>query len=68
VAVAVALEESVTDVSIRVYRGGSWNSEAVYCRAAYRYWFSPSYRNVHLGFRPARRVVPNTLTSNEMKT
>jgi formylglycine-generating enzyme required for sulfatase activity len=39
--------------SYRVYRGGSWNLVAAYCRSAFRYWFSPDYRNVYLGFRVA---------------
>jgi formylglycine-generating enzyme required for sulfatase activity len=40
--------------SSRVYRGGSWYSDAGYCRAAYRYGFTPSYRVNYLGFRVAR--------------
>ncbi len=39
--------------SYRVYRGGSWNLVAAYCRSAFRYWFSPDYRNVFLGLRVA---------------
>ncbi len=37
--------------SRRVYRGGSWDYLATYCRVAYRhYWFPDSSRN-YLGFR-----------------
>ncbi len=41
----------------RVRRGGSWGSDAVCCRAAYRDGFVPGYRNYDLGFRPA--LVPS---------
>jgi formylglycine-generating enzyme required for sulfatase activity len=37
--------------SLRVFRGGSWNNTAEYCRVAYRYYFFPSYRDGILGFR-----------------
>jgi len=37
--------------SCRVLRGGSWSSNARYCRAAYRSCYSPSYRVNDLGFR-----------------
>ncbi|MCO6453673.1 MAG: formylglycine-generating enzyme family protein [Pirellulaceae bacterium] len=40
--------------SDRVRRGGSWYSDASNCRAAYRDWYEPGYRDVDLGFRPAR--------------
>ncbi len=40
--------------SYRVYRGGSWNSSARSCRAAYRSWDSPGDRYWLLGFRLAR--------------
>ena len=36
---------------IRVIRGGSWDSNAVYCRVAYRNDYSPHYRDFILGFR-----------------
>jgi eukaryotic-like serine/threonine-protein kinase len=39
--------------SFRVVRGGCWNLNGRYCRAAYRDWFTPSYRNFILGFRVA---------------
>ncbi len=39
--------------SYRVFRGGSWNSSATYCRVAHRYDNSPDARNGDLGFRVA---------------
>jgi len=39
----------------RVYRGGSWRlSGAFNCRAAFRYWSSPNYRDINRGFRVAK--------------
>ena len=38
----------------RVIRGGSWNDDARYVRAAYRNGCEPAYRDDHLGFRCAR--------------
>ena len=40
----------------RVYRGGSWYYVAQSCRAAFRYWNTPSIRDYYLGFRPARSL------------
>ncbi|MBN2525533.1 MAG: SUMF1/EgtB/PvdO family nonheme iron enzyme [Deltaproteobacteria bacterium] len=40
----------------RVYRGGSWNYDARYCRSAYRGGRRPDFRYVFLGFRPARSI------------
>jgi len=40
-----------TTVSNRVYRGGSWNSYAQYCRSAYRNYNSPAYSYINIGFR-----------------
>jgi uncharacterized protein YecT (DUF1311 family) len=37
----------------RVDRGGSWNRNAVNCRAADRNGLQPGFRNFDLGFRPA---------------
>ena len=37
--------------SDRVYRGGSWFSLGVSCRAAYRFRGAPSSRLSNLGFR-----------------
>jgi formylglycine-generating enzyme required for sulfatase activity len=39
--------------SYRVVRGGSWDSDAVNCRSADRYWLAPSFRFSILGFRVA---------------
>ncbi len=38
----------------RVIRGGSWYSDARFCRAAFRVRFVPSFRWIFLGFRLAR--------------
>jgi serine/threonine protein kinase/formylglycine-generating enzyme required for sulfatase activity len=40
--------------STRVYRGGSWATGALPCRAAFRYGLPPSHRDLDLGFRVAR--------------
>ena len=37
--------------SDRVFRGGSWYDYAPFCRSAYRYFLTPSYRGYYLGFR-----------------
>ena len=39
----------------RVYRGGSWNGDAGYCRSANRDGNDPGGRDSRLGFRVARR-------------
>ncbi len=39
--------------SNRVFRGGSWTGIAQACRAAYRFIFTPGYRDRYLGFRVA---------------
>ncbi len=39
--------------SFRVLRGGSWDSNAWYCRVSNRNYISPSYRNGRLGLRLA---------------
>ena len=41
--------------SYRVYRGGSWRSDAVFTRSAVRNDYGPGYHRRLLGFRPARR-------------
>ncbi len=35
----------------RVFRGGGWGNDAVYCRSADRDWIAPSDRGGYLGFR-----------------
>lgn len=35
----------------RVLRGGSWNLDTMYCRAACRYYSGPDYRDLFIGFR-----------------
>ncbi len=40
--------------SLRVYRGGSWYGDAVYCRSAFRNAWSLGYRVSYLGFRLLR--------------
>ncbi len=37
----------------KVFRGGSWNSGADFCRAAMRKGYEPVYRDFHIGFRVA---------------
>jgi formylglycine-generating enzyme required for sulfatase activity len=37
--------------SDRVYCGGSWRHFGDYCKASYRNWNDPDYRNFNLGFR-----------------
>jgi len=40
----------------RVIRGGGWFSFAQYARSAFRFSFSPDYRDFSFGFRPARSI------------
>jgi len=40
--------------SVRVIRGGGWNSLGSDCQAAYRNGLAPTYRGLYLGFRLAR--------------
>ena len=35
----------------RVFRGGSWDGWARLCRSACRYWYSPDFRWLNVGFR-----------------
>ena len=44
--------------SNRVARGGSWENDAPFLRAAYRSWGAPDNRNPVLGFRVARTLLP----------
>lgn len=43
--------------SIRIERGGGWDSSATYCRSAYRNGSTPSYRYDYLGVRLACSAV-----------
>jgi formylglycine-generating enzyme required for sulfatase activity/predicted Ser/Thr protein kinase len=47
----------------RVIRGGSWNCEALLCRAANRDWGTPDYGYYRVGFRLA--AVPARATSSK---
>ncbi|WP_367391670.1 SUMF1/EgtB/PvdO family nonheme iron enzyme [Lewinella sp. LCG006] len=40
--------------SYRTNRGGSWLMNPMYCRSAFRGWFTPTYRDGNVGFRLAR--------------
>ena len=40
--------------SVRVFRGGSWDDPARYCRSAIRGRYDPAFRDDNLGFRFAR--------------
>jgi formylglycine-generating enzyme required for sulfatase activity len=42
----------------RTLRGGSWNAEAKYCRAAVRYNYEPHIRGFNTGFRICLRLDP----------
>jgi len=42
--------------SFRVARGGSWFGTACHCRSALRLRFTPDFRYLLLGFRPARSL------------
>jgi len=41
--------------SIRVFRGGSWNYDPVYCRSAFRIYWRPGNQHNNVGFRLASR-------------
>ncbi|MEI6233889.1 MAG: SUMF1/EgtB/PvdO family nonheme iron enzyme [Planctomycetota bacterium] len=40
-----------SDGTARVLRGGSWNIIPNYCRSAYRFYYTPFYRSLNIGFR-----------------
>jgi formylglycine-generating enzyme required for sulfatase activity len=42
----------------RVIRGGSWGSQAIYARCAFRVGHPAGNPSLYLGFRPARNIVP----------
>ena len=49
----------------RVYRGGAWPNEAVFCRTAFRaYDADPVNPNSSIGFRIARSAVPPVISVN----
>jgi len=50
--------QGAADGSDRVIRGGSWDDDAGYCRAAFRDWSDPSGAFLDLGFRVVRSSVP----------
>jgi formylglycine-generating enzyme required for sulfatase activity len=37
--------------SYRVLRGGSWSNVGLYCRSASRFYFTPGFRDIVIGFR-----------------
>ena len=43
-----------TTGTYRVFRGGSWNNNARFCRVSNRHYFTPSYSDCYLGLRLAR--------------
>jgi sulfatase modifying factor 1 len=45
-----------TDGSVRVRRGGSWHTWALYARSSYRNWISPNSRYTLVGLRLVREV------------
>ena len=45
--------------SYRVFRGGGWFSNALYCRSALRSYYSPGSRFYYLGFRLVRSLHPD---------
>jgi len=45
----------------RVLRNGAWDDVWRHCRAAYRNWSAPAYRNCNVGFRVARVADAATL-------
>lgn len=52
-------EDTASD-SCRMFRGGSWNVNAVICRAAYRNGNPyPDYNDYDIGFRLARSSIPS---------
>lgn len=57
-ATAVVDPQGASSGSNRVFRGGSWHYFASYCRAAYRDYDNPSYKNFNFGLRLARSSDP----------
>ena len=50
--------------SWRVFRGGSWDNQAAYCRSAYRLSYDPSFRNFNLGFRVALVTIDSAMSAS----
>ncbi len=48
---------ATTKSSVRARRGGSWFSQASFCRASHRFWNEPEIHSNDVGFRVAR-IVP----------
>ena len=63
----MTVQQAGAGASIRVLRGACWSYDAWYCRSANRGGNVPGYRGTSLGFRPARRFPPKSLTIYEMK-
>jgi len=55
---AVTDPQGPSSGSFRVFRGGSWSINALSCRSAYRFSFSPNLRKRNLGFRLVLPQVP----------
>ena len=51
--------QSPAQGSVRVRRGGSWHTWALYARCAYRNWNSPETRYTLVGFRLVRELSAN---------
>jgi formylglycine-generating enzyme required for sulfatase activity len=49
-------ELEVRDDQSRIYRGGGFFYRAAHVECAYRLGNQPTYRNYHVGFRPARTM------------
>ena len=43
-----------SQAAVRVIRGGGWYDDPRSVRSAYRYGYTPDYRDYNLGFRVAR--------------
>lgn len=48
---SATVSDKLSNVKLRVMRGGSWSDDARYCRSAWRGRNLPSYRNINLGLR-----------------
>lgn len=50
--------EGASPDSRRVVRGGSWSYKPRFLRSAFRYGYGPGNRNLNVGFRPSRTLIP----------